>query len=82
MSRAGSIWLVYGEQGRAVAAFTVRHELVSWLKRVQQDEGIDPGTWHLEQLKDGPWGLHCDDSEKYSYMKDNWKKTVAVETLL
>lgn len=82
MSRASSIWLVKEPSGEVVAAFSVRHELVSWLKRIERDEGILAVSWQIEQRKDGPWGLHYDDSDGFGYLKNNWMKKVPVESLL
>jgi hypothetical protein len=49
MSRASYIWIVTNAQGGILAAFTVKHELVSWLRS-------EPGKirwWNVERVRDG-----------------------------
>lgn len=52
MARASSIWLVYHESGTVVAAFTVRHEMLTWVS--SQPEPVS--TWTVHRLPDNPSG--------------------------
>lgn len=82
MSRATSIWLIYGTDGAVVSAFTVKHEMLSWLQRVEREDGISVTSWRIEQRKDGPWGLRYNPDQEHDYMKDNWARTIDVKSLL
>lgn len=53
MARAHSVWIVRdiedGYQRDPIGAFTVKHELVSWLKR----EDVDPYGLTITVVRDG-----------------------------
>jgi len=52
MTRSSYIYIVeHPEDNRALAAFTVRHECVAWLKRMDQATRID--TWPVTRVRDG-----------------------------
>lgn len=52
MARSHATWVVlHRETGDSIAAFTVRHELVTWLGR--RDD--DPGDLRIWRCGDGPW---------------------------
>lgn len=50
MSRATSVWVVLDHRNDVKAAFTVRHELVSWLNLQDSLTG-----WTALRLPDGRW---------------------------
>lgn len=49
MARCTSIWLVFGQNGGVRATFSVRHEMVTWVRK--QD---DPADWHVFRYRDNP----------------------------
>lgn len=55
MARAEYIWLVRDPDGDPIAAFTVKHELVGWLKRRTAGwEHTDlASSWEITRLRDG-----------------------------
>lgn len=46
MARSVTIWLVTGSESEPLAAFTVKHELVTWLERWQMRED-DCTVWKM-----------------------------------
>lgn len=55
MARSSSVYLVF-ELQRVIAAFTVRHELVSFIKTISS-----PDVYHVIQLRDGVGGSRYND---------------------
>lgn len=47
MSRATNIWIVHNAFGEQQAAFTVKHEMITWLESVHID------GWVVVRLRDG-----------------------------
>jgi hypothetical protein len=58
MARSSSVYLVF-ELQRVIAAFTVRHELVSFVKTIPR-----PDVYQVIQLKDGVGGSRYNDLTK------------------
>lgn len=53
MSRASSIWIVFNPNGVVEAAFTVRHEMITWLGTLGDLTG-----WRVFRHNDGAYGHH------------------------
>jgi hypothetical protein len=54
MARSSSIWLVYDPSGKVAAAFTVKHEMLSWIR--SQPDPIT--TWTVHRMPDNPSKQH------------------------
>jgi hypothetical protein len=57
MARSSSIYVVF-ELQRIIAAFTVKHELVSFVKTIPSSS---PDLYHVMQLRDGVGGGRYND---------------------
>lgn len=53
MARAEYIWVVRDGVGDLIAAFTVKHELVGWLKRRTTGWVGLAESWEITRLRDG-----------------------------
>lgn len=59
MARSSSIYVVF-ELQRVIAAFTVKHELVSFVKTIPSN----PDLYHVMQIRDGVGGGRYNDLTK------------------
>lgn len=53
MARAEYVWIVRDALGDLLAAFTVKHELVGWLKRRTAGWTGLAESWTVDRLRDG-----------------------------
>ena len=76
MARSNYVYVVLEnayEGDDVIAGFTVKHELISWLRRHPE---VTCGSWQVIRLRDGAW---CDLGEKHSVVHD---MTAEVEAVL
>lgn len=52
MSRATSIWIILDGLRVVRAAFTVKHEMITWLK--EQEQSVDISDWTANRFPDNP----------------------------
>lgn len=52
MSRAQNVYVVFDELGRLVGTFTVKHEMVSWVRH--RDGPADVHHWQVWRYPDNP----------------------------
>lgn len=53
MARSTSIWLIMNNHAEPIAAFTVKHEMLTWVTR-QRNEGRLVENWVLIRFPDNP----------------------------
>lgn len=58
MARSSSVYLVF-ELQRVIAAFTVKHELISFVRQIPS-----PEVYHVIQIRDGVGGSRFNDLTK------------------
>jgi hypothetical protein len=71
MARSPAVWIVVNDIGIPVAAFTVKHELCTWLWKFENPQSIDhlhgwkvtDGVrhWFSRDDRSGPWPLDLNE---------------------
>ncbi len=56
MARSKSIWIIFDKKDReVVSAFTVKHEMVSWVQKHDPLRHFNRKYWQLYKVEDGQW---------------------------
>lgn len=72
MARSSSIYLVF-ELQRLIAGFTVKHELISFVKTISS-----PDVYHVIQIRDGVGGSRFNDlTTMGAHLSDPVELTIA-----
>jgi len=70
MARASSIWIITDPHREVIAAFTVHHEMLTWLNGLDSESGLE--GWEVVKAPDNP---------RSYYAEKRWGRWAARELL-